>query len=100
MRYAVHVHSSVHAQLQAYVARLPLPPRTPSGIPSDAHMRRLVRKWEALDKLRLARMRSHECALTRTDVENQVRDRIRLALVATHVRAHATVVARKTPMHL
>ena|SRR6187431_168593 len=95
MLYTVHMHSSAHEQLQAHEQRLPLPGRTPTMLPTRAHMSALIRQWERMDMHR--RKRTHVCTLTLQQVECDVARRIAHAAVAAHVRAQATVVVRRPP---
>lgn len=98
MLYTVYMHYSAQEHLQVHERRLPPPPRTPTNIPTDAHMRTLIRTWERMDMHR--RKRTHTCVLTRTQVEDLLRARIAHAAVAARVRAQATVVAHASPAHL
>ena len=91
MRYATRVHCRDQEQQQAHEQRLPLPPRTPTNVPTDAHMRALIRVWERLDVQR--RKRTLVCVLTLAQVENMVSARIAQAQVRAH-SAVGTTVAR------
>jgi hypothetical protein len=66
-------------------------------LPTRAHMSALIRKWERMDVQR--RKRVHMCVLTRAQVEDLLRARMREATLAAHARAHATVVAHKPRTH-